>query len=59
MLGILIVFVYDIQLTVEDRKYAEVISFGKYGIIFIGSMFWMMLCSIIAAAALPEEKKHF
>jgi hypothetical protein len=57
IIGVSYVFVNDIIDCLNDRDYAERISFGKYGIIFIGSMFWMMICSMIAAAALPEDYK--
>ncbi len=57
IIGVSYVFVIDILDCLNDRDYAERISFGRYGIIFIGSMFWMMISSMVAAAALPEDYK--
>jgi hypothetical protein len=57
IIGVSFVFITDITDCLKDRDYAERISFGRYGIIFIGSMFWMMICSMVAAAALPEDYK--
>jgi hypothetical protein len=40
----------------ESLEYREVLPFGLYAAFFAGGMFWMFICSIIAAAALPENK---
>jgi hypothetical protein len=57
IIGVTYVFITDISDCLKDRDYAERVSFGRYGIIFIGSMFWMMICSMVAASALPEDYK--
>ncbi len=57
-LGLVAVVLFTINETKEcfnSLEYREVIPLGVYAAFFAGGFFWMLLCSIIAAAALPEN----
>jgi hypothetical protein len=50
-------FVRDVAQCFVSRDYAERILFEKYVPIFVGSIFWMMISSMVLAASLPENKQ--
>lgn len=48
---------YESSKCIQSASYREIIPLGLYSAFFAGGMFWMLVCSIIAAAALPEDYK--
>jgi hypothetical protein len=46
---------YEARECIQSVSYREVLPFGLYALFFAGGMFWMFLCSIVAAATLPED----
>jgi hypothetical protein len=57
-IGLIAVVLFAINETKECFKsleYREIIPLGVYAAFFAGGFFWMLLCSIVAAASLPEN----
>jgi hypothetical protein len=54
-IGIAYFIFYETKGCLQSLEYREIIPFGLYALFFAGGMFWMFICSIIAAAALPEN----
>jgi hypothetical protein len=49
--------VYETLECINSESYREIIPLGLYSAFFAGGMFWMLVCSIVSAASLPEDWK--
>jgi hypothetical protein len=53
--GVLDTFFIEFREVFNSFSYLEIMPFGIYTGLFAGNMIWFLICSIVAAAALPEE----
>lgn len=58
MVGIVVFAINEIIQCVNSFEYRELIPFGNYSAFFAGGFLYLLVCSIVAAAALPEGKPN-
>jgi hypothetical protein len=55
LVGVVLFAIYETKECYNSFEYREIIPLGVYAAFFAGGFFWMLICSIISAASLPEN----
>jgi hypothetical protein len=55
LIGVVLFAIYETKECFNSFEYREIIPLGVYAAFFAGGFFWMLLCSIVSAASLPEN----